>query len=342
MDDEHKKSTEKLIEEIFRETGTRQKAGGNSLDVGWQDTLEMMLLTMEKRLRKQPGQLLPMQINNQEEWEFYLNIQKKFDLPPNTSATLITPGAFKEMAFPRPFGIESGDITSREGNSYLVIISGSRDYRVIMGISLSDNNYAEIGVFADGKLLADYAYNTTEECLTGLTKIIWIHFGPEDKWTEENIVRYTENWFAKSINIDIEDVVVHSKYSYIHRPELLNLTSLESVFKVIEATIPREYDSLEKAIKTANKISPYFILGDPFITREGILQDDKYECELFLDRIRVEIDKYLNILECLRDIKFPHRSSKSWEYKRIFGETAVKVYEAITGRPYPRPINDYL
>ena len=339
-DDERQKSIEKSIEAIFEKTEAREKARSNFFEVGWQYTLEIMLLTMEKHLRKHPGQLLPMQIISQEEWEFYLDVQKKLDLPPNTSAVMVTPGAFKEMALLKPPKIKKSTITPGERNAYSLIISGCRDHRIIMGVSLPGVDYVEIHVFEDRKHLADYTYNTIEECLNSLTKVIWIHFNPKKStWTEEQIIRYTENWFAKSIDIDIKDVMVHSEYSYVHRPELINLTYLESIFKVIAATIPEEYDNLEKAIKTANKLNQDFVLGDPVITKEGILQDNKYECELLIDWIGIEIDQYLDTLEYLKEVKFPHRNIKNWEYKRVFSETAIKVYEVITGRLYPRSIN---
>ena len=42
-----------------------------------------------------------------------------------------------------------------------------------------------------------------------------------------------------------------------------------SVFKVIEATIPKEYDSLEKAIEMVNDLNRDFGLGNPVITKDG-------------------------------------------------------------------------
>ena len=36
-----------------------------------------MLLLVEKRIKEQPEQLVAMQIENQKEWEFYLNIKEK-------------------------------------------------------------------------------------------------------------------------------------------------------------------------------------------------------------------------------------------------------------------------
>jgi len=42
-----------------------------------------MLLMMEEQLLENPGQLLPMQISEDDEWYFYLDVMEKLDLPPD-------------------------------------------------------------------------------------------------------------------------------------------------------------------------------------------------------------------------------------------------------------------
>ena len=335
MDNKRKKSIEKSIEAIFDKAKDREKAGGDFFMAGWQATLEIMILMMESHLLEQPGQLLPMQIDNQKEWDFYLDVQQKLDLPPDTCAVFITPSAFKNMPFPKHPEFEMSEIAPWERGAYSIIISGLRDYAVIMQAALPGIEFAGIDVFEDGNHLADYSYNTVEECLDDLTKMTWIHFNPKDEWTEELIIRYTENWFAKGMDIGLEDMVVHEEYSYVHHPELLNLTLLESVFKVIAATIPKEYDTLEKAIEITNDINRDMDFGDPEVTKEGILKDNEPECKALLGRIEVEIDQHLDMLEYLEGINIPFRNAADEEFGHVFDETARKIYEVITGRPCP-------
>ena len=330
------KSIEKAAREIFDKAETREKAGKDSFEANWQAALETMLLLMEKHLIERPGQLLPMQIDGQDEWEFYLDIREKLDLPPDTCAVLITPSTFEAIPIPEDEAFEMIGPSAWERDAYSIIISDLKDHEIIMQVSLPGLETVGIDVFEDGHHLADYAYNTIEECLDDLSKVTWIHFNPEGKWTDELISRYTENWFAKSLEMDLEDTVVHEEYSYVHHPDLLSLTPLESVFKVIEATIPKEYDSLEKAIETANDLNRDFSLGDPVITKEGILQDKEPECRALLDRMEFEIDLCLDKLEYLKGVKLPHRSIKDPEYGRFFDKTAVRLYKLITGRLYPR------
>ena len=63
----------------------------------------------------------------------------------------------------------------------------------------------------------------------------------------------------------------HSEYSYVHQPELVDLTALEAVSKLIQATVQKEYDALEKAIETTNDINRDMDLGEPVVTEDGIL-----------------------------------------------------------------------
>ena len=97
MEKQRQKSLQKSAKAIFKKAEEREKAGGDHFETGWQATLELMLLMMEQQISENPGQLLPMQISNDDEWEFYLDVMEKLDLPPDTGAVLVTPSAFKDM-----------------------------------------------------------------------------------------------------------------------------------------------------------------------------------------------------------------------------------------------------
>jgi len=187
--------------------------------------------------------------------------------------------------------------------------------------------------------LADYRYDTIEECLEELTKVTWIYFNPGAPWTEEQITRYTESWFSKTLEIELEDAKVHDEYSYIHHPELLGLTPTEAVMKVIEMIIPKDYDNLENAIEIANDLNREFELGESIVTREGILKGNEPECRALLGRIAVEIDQHLDALEDLEEITFSRLNLKNKHYRQVFDETAKKVYEVIVGRVCPESIS---
>jgi hypothetical protein len=294
---------------------------------------------MEEPLLENPGQLLPMQISEDDEWDFYLDVMEKLDLPPETVAMLVTPSAFKDMQLPALREFENSEMAPWKRNAYSLIISHLRDHTKILQASLPGLEFAGIDIFEDGKHLADYMYNTIEECLEDLSNVTWTYFQPKGKWSKDQIIRYTENWHGKSIyGVEGPDVKFHTDYSYVHHPELIDLNPLDAAFKLIHTTVPKEYDTLARAIEITNDINRDMDLGEPIVTEAGILRDDQAQCQALLNRIAVEIDMKLDMLSYQKDIQVPGRNIQDSDYTRVFNETANRIYIAITGRSYPESV----
>jgi len=79
-------------------------------------------------------------------------------------------------------------------------------------------------------------------------------------------------------------------------------------------------------------------LGEPTVTKAGIMCDDKSQCQELLKRITVEIDMTLDMLRYPKGVKVPSRSFQNPDYDRVFDYTARMIYEAITGRIYPQSV----
>ena len=131
----------------------------------------------------------------------------------------------------------------------------------------------------------------------------------------------------------------HSAYSYVHHPELIGLKPLNAVFKLIQAIVTKEYETLERAIEITNDLRRDMDLGEPAVTTAGILRDDQAQCQALLDRISVEIDMKLDMLSYLKDVKVPGRNIRDPDYHRVFDETVRRIYEAVTGRGCPESVN---
>ena len=339
MDEQHRKSIQRKTEAIFKKAEDREKAGGDQVETGWQATLEFMLLMMEEQFLGDPGQLLPMQISGDDEWDFYLDVMEKLDLLPDTSAVLITPSAFKEMKLPGSSDFEDSELAPWNRNAYSVIISDIQDQNVILQASLPGIEFAGIDIFEDGKHFADYSYNTVEECLDDLPNVTWTYFRPEGDWSKDQIIRYTENWYGKSVyGVEGPDVKFHSEYSYVHHPDLLDLPLLHAAFKIIQVTVPKELETLERAIEITNDLSRDMDLGESVVTKDGIMGGDQAQCQALINRINVEIDMNLEMLSCQRGVKMPDRNIRNHEYNRVFDETARRIYEVITGRRCPESV----
>ncbi len=338
MAKKRKINIEKSMKLVNERINLRNKAGRDSFHVSWQAALETTLVMMEGALLEHPGQLLPMQIDGQSEWEFFVEVQSKTDLPPDTCAAFITPSASKYLlSFDLTPSIVTSSPSSWERQAYSLIISNIHDRTVIMQVSLPGIETVGIDIYEDANLLADYTYNSIEECLDDLSKTIWIYFKPGEQWTEDQIIIYTENWAKISIVNDIYDVPIHSEYSYVHHPDLLNLTPFESLFKVVQATIPEQFDDLDELIELANAINQDMESDDPIITRGGILNDKETECQALFDRITVEIDMHLETLRYIDDVKFPD-PIKNEEYRQAFDQATRRIYEKITSRPCPKTL----
>jgi hypothetical protein len=281
-----------------------------------------------------------MRISNREEWGFYVDVMEKLDLPPDSCALLITPSAFKGMPLPPLEEWENAGLLAWQRDSAWVLISRCDNWKVIMQATLPGLKSVGVDIFDDGAHIADYSYNSIDECLEDLSRIVWIYFKPDENWTEERIIRYTENYFAKTLyTFGIEDVPVHPEYSYLHNPELLNLSPLESAFKVLRATIPKRFDSLDEWIGFANDLNKDWDLGDPTITKMGILNDNKAQCQALLNQITFEIDQLLDILDSVEGVDLRFRRADNPEYDRAFDEAARATYESITSRVCPSSLS---
>jgi hypothetical protein len=331
-----KESIQKSMQQIIARAESRKQAGRDEFHADWQASLELLLLMVEDHLLDNPGQLEPMQISGREEWGFYVDVLEKLDLPPDTCALFITPSAFKDMPLPTPPEWEDAGFMAWQRDSCSLLISHCDDRRVIMQATLPGIESVGIDIFDDGAHIADYSYNSTDECLEDLSKVVWIYFKPEENWTDEKTIRYTENWFAKSMyTFGMEDVPIHSEYSYLHNPELIDLSPMESVFKVLKATIPRKHDSLDEFIEFANDLNRDWDLGNPKVTKEGILAQNEAQCQGLLDLITLEIDQHLDILDSVEGVDLAFRRADNPDYDRAFDEAARAIYESITSRSCP-------
>ena len=325
------------VKTIYDRADAREMAGRDPTETDWQATLEIMLLLMDMALQDRPGQLLPVQIANEKEGGFYTDTLKVIDLPPDTHAVLYTPSAFKDMTLTKSSEVELDGNAPWQRNAYSVIVSDTKEHRVVIQASLPGLEYAGIDVFDDGVHFVNYNYHTVEECLNELSGIIWNYFQPKGKWTKEQIKQYTESWFAKSLDIDLDKVPFHQEYSYIHHPEILELSPLDSMFKLILKTVPDEYDSFEDLIESANDLNQDFNLGLSFITKQGILKDDEAECKALIARIAIDIDQFFEKFDYVDGVQMPDRHSE--EYHQGFYDTAKQIYEKIVGRSWPDAIS---
>ena len=336
-----KKKREDPYEKILEKAETRKQSGCDPIIADWQFIMEITLNMAGNQLQKRPGWLFPLQISARKEWEFYLDLQEKLDLPPDTNAVFCTPSFSNrviDIANMKPTDAGGKDAIMDTKEAYSVIISDCQTHDKIMHVSLPGKAVMPgIDVFEDGKHLAGYSYHRAEECTDALGKVPWIFFSPKGDWEKSQIIRYTENWFLKSFDVDHADgFPIHSEFSYVHHPGKISLTPLESIFQLLQATIPIEIDSIETAVEITNDLNLALESGEVLVTKSGILQADRKQCQVLADRIVIEIDQQLEKLEVLKMVKFPDRTTV--DYKVAFESTARNIFELITGRRCPKSV----
>ncbi len=328
------KSIEESLEAIFKKADKWESEGKDVVISFCQAILEIILLIVRELVAKNPGKVVPMEIGNDEEWGSFLDIKQKVDLPPETCAVLVTPTAFKNMPFLDDPEIENFGLKAWERNAYSLIVSDINDRSRILQAALPGIEHPGIDVFENGNQLADYSYNTIDECIYDITKTIWIYFNPEGTWTNDLIARYTENWAIKGVDVDLADSTIHKEFSYLHYPELLGFTPYEAVFKATGVMMREEFFDLSTTVDDGNIVHEDFELDQPVMSVDGILNGNGPECQALLEYLKMQMDMMLQTLEFVDGVNFPLENRTGPEYRKLFDETALEVYESVVGKPY--------
>ena len=78
---------------------------------------------------------------------------------------------------PQPIPEHSSDNPPDEG---IVLACRKNDFNVVINALLANPPFTPaIDVYDDGKLLAGYIYNTIDECIGNLTKVLQVHLQSE-------------------------------------------------------------------------------------------------------------------------------------------------------------------
>ena len=77
---------------------------------------------------------------------------------------------------PQPIPEHSQDNPPDEG---IILATRKNDFNVVINALLAKPPFTPaIDVYDDGQLLAGYTYNTSDECVGDLTKVLQIHLSP--------------------------------------------------------------------------------------------------------------------------------------------------------------------
>jgi hypothetical protein len=298
------------------------KAGRDPRVVRWQAALESAMIKHEHL--SVPGEIITVESLTPEEIERFRNLQLFLDLPPFVWAMFL-PCSIAGALDP----LESGRIAEcspQDTNKILVTRIG--DFTHILAAEISPLKPG-INIYEKGSQVGSHTYNTAEECISDLSKIIWIHMKHKTRWTEDDYTRYTEAWFFRSAAHKVLDLPINTSNSYIHRPFLLNLKTIPAIYKLMRATLARMHHTPETVLAIANAANLYHSQTVP-ITREGLLNNDAAQTA----SLRIYLDeKLLGLLKLLRGheiINFTGFSeAEQHEFKTCFARTLEEIFQMI-------------
>jgi hypothetical protein len=161
----------------------RSPAGRNDSVNGWHNLLKNILSQMTPYLRE--GHLITFRRITDQEAVFFEQLRRKLAVPPSVTSIYLPPSVRYQMLYNRPAGEpqpipeHSPDNPPDDG---IVLACRSADFNVVINALMAKPPFTPaIDVYDNGQLLAGYVYNTIDECVDNLTRVLQIHLqsGPD-------------------------------------------------------------------------------------------------------------------------------------------------------------------
>ena len=282
------------------------KKGKDPRSAHWQAALEATLKLFAPDLV--PGRLIPMGTLEDEDILVFEKALPAVDLSPNVSAAFIPPHLTSKLTPP-----DNSDELHRIAKgepSYQILISRPGEELRILSAEISEHaTRPGVDLFQSGALLGNYNFDNQSDCLDSLRKIIRSHMWKSGKWTREEHMAYTLNWFEKVREFNSATVVVENDFSFFHTPTLIKSTKMDAMFTLMT-------EDLLKRGKDKN---------DPFgqiLSSMGRAGGEKQELPLLGQIIEDGMLGQLNLMRSLELVSFSDfTNAQSEQFKRGFAET---------------------
>ena len=173
-----KKAPNSRIADIIE---SRSPAGKNESVRGWHNLLKKILHQMAPYLRE--SHLVTFRSLTDQETVFFEKLAGKISVPPSVAAIYMPPSVRYQMLYDRPAGEpqpipeHSADNPPDEG---IVLACRRADFKVVINALMAKPPFTPaIDVYDNGQLLAGYIFNSIDECIGDLTRVLRIHLQPE-------------------------------------------------------------------------------------------------------------------------------------------------------------------
>ena len=288
------------------------KNGRDPRSAHWQGGLEAILDLLSPKMT--PGKLFPAAPLDEKSMALFETLLIKVDLSPNLMAVYLPPSLADNVVPP-----ESADelirIDKGQPSCKLLIARPAREMRILCAELSTTAKKPGADIFQEGALLGSYNYETSQECIDFLTKIIQTHLWKKDKWSREDHRQYTMNWFERVRNAGKETVPVQESSSYLHSPTLIRADRVTAVFSLI-------LDTLSLDLRDSDS---------PLFNAAARLQNIPDKKEREAESTILAEQSILEILGIMRDqklVEFDKFSDKENEaFKEEFARTLLRLKE---------------
>ena len=156
---------------------SRSPAGQQEIVQGWHQMLKRLLNKLEPYLIE--GNLVTFRHLKEQEKTVFDYLHQNISVPLATAAIYMPPSVRHQMMYHRPKG-EAQPISEHSPDNPpdkgIVLAGCKKDLSVIVNALLAKPPFTPaIDVYENGKLLAGYTYNTMEECIGEISKVLRIH-----------------------------------------------------------------------------------------------------------------------------------------------------------------------
>ena len=233
----------------------------------WHGALEATMASFAPRL--QPGRLVPMHSFGKSGYSVFSEVYASLDLSPVLQAAFI-PSGMGGVLHP-PAAVDSLRRIHKDNKSTMLLCRRPGEIPRILSAEISKEAWKPgVDLFEEGALLGSYEYDSSEDCIRELPKLIRTHMWHKEKWTTDNYADYTLNWFTRVVDTDGATAPVQPDFSYIHSPALLNLNTVEAIFKLIKAMLARQHHETADILQEKGETDPFEVADDE--TRHRFLE----------------------------------------------------------------------
>ena len=207
----------------------------------WQAALEDIMALFIPRLEK--GKLTPVSHLEEQDIPIFNSALARVDLSPGLWAAFLPPSTTALICPPADAMEELVRIDSNKPSYKIMIQRPGKESRLLCAEISEHAHLPGIDIFQEGALLGNFNYKTHEICIEEMTRSVRAHAWEKHKWSREDIIAYTMNWFEKALYLGRNDVSVEKKHSFFHSPTLIRTDGVDALFRLLTAALNLRFQS---------------------------------------------------------------------------------------------------